>query len=81
MRKVLSFAILICFGGAGLLAMSEYPYLPLSFAMMLIPFSALFLVGCLFRNNRTEDVSGPPPTLPPLTRSRSPRARAPFQLS
>ena len=56
LRKLGTFVVLVLIGGGGLLTMADFPYLPLAMAMLLMPFGAFFLVGCLFPKNRIDDV-------------------------
>ena len=64
LRKVGTFAVLLCIAGGGLLTMADFPYLPLGMAMLLMPFGAFFLVGCLFSKKRIDDVSCAPEPSP-----------------
>lgn len=57
LRRLCVTAVLVTLFGGGLLTMSKFPYLPLAMAMLLMPFSAVFLASTLFRNNRTEDTT------------------------
>ena len=43
MRRLAVLAVLVTLFGGGLLTMSKFPYLPLAMAMLLMPFSAVFL--------------------------------------